>query len=510
MNTADKTQTKKLRSQPKFWLGMGLSALSGILIAATMPNFFNLGWLGWIALVPMLIAIEMFPEERPNWLTLPFAFIWTVAVHRFFASIFNNLWLGYLLMLGVGIFYSWLINAGIGLQRKVSGELKLLALPVVWSALEFIKFIAPIVRGWWFVLLPKSQWGFPAGLQVLSLTGFPGLSFLLMLSNVALATLLFKLWQDRRLFRPSVIALVVIAALLIWGSVVIPAPPQETFTMAATVDLVAQDMRIIDLKENSVGGDVSFAVNPEYSQALIDINGELTNSVSDQGLAFVGWPEELIADADDPEFMRQIGAIAQETGAYVITNAYAQISDKLYNTVLMIGPDGKEAGRRYKIHLFPTEPKQGFSAGPKSYESFDTPFGKVGLGICYDYHFLDVVHNLARNGAKIFIMPTNDDFNGDPDFPKFHATDAVFRAVEHRAVFATSTASGVSIVVDPYGRIMAMSDVNKRQIVTGEVFTVPDQTLYTRLGEWFGWLMVAGAAVMIGAVVWKREKKHRR
>jgi len=57
---------------------------------------------------------------------------------------------------------------------------------------------------------------------------------------------------------------------------------------------------------------------------------------------------------------------------------------------------------------------------------------------------------------------------------------------------------------------MAMSDVNKRQIVTGEVFTVPDQTLYTRLGEWFGWLMVAGAAVMIGAVVWKREKKHRR
>jgi apolipoprotein N-acyltransferase len=42
------------------------------------------------------------------------------------------------------------------------------------------------MEDWRFVLLVKSQWRFPLALQILSVTGFPGLSFLLMLSNVAL------------------------------------------------------------------------------------------------------------------------------------------------------------------------------------------------------------------------------------------------------------------------------------------------------------------------------------
>lgn len=74
----------------------------------------------------------------------------------------------------------------------------MLVLPVLWMAMEFAKFVFPVVRAWWFVVLAKSQWGFPPALQILSLTGFPGLSFVLMLSNVAIVALVIQIWRYRR------------------------------------------------------------------------------------------------------------------------------------------------------------------------------------------------------------------------------------------------------------------------------------------------------------------------
>jgi len=49
-------------------------------------------------------------------------------------------------------------------------------------------------------------------------------------------------------------------------------------------------------------------------------------------------------------------------------------------------------------------------------------------------------------------------------------------------------------VIDPYGRITAEGKINERGVIIGKVFTVPGETLYTRWGDWFGWLIVVGFA----------------
>lgn len=46
------------------------------------------------------------------------------------------------------------------------------------------------------------------------------------------------------------------------------------------------------------------------------------------------------------------------------------------------------------------------------------------------------------------------------------------------------------MVIDPYGRITAEGEINERGFIIGEPFTAEGQTLYTRFGDWFGWLMV--------------------
>ena len=59
-----------------------------------------------------------------------------------------------------------------------------------------------------------------------------------------------------------------------------------------------------------------------------------------------------------------------------------------------------------------------------------------------------------RNGAQIMLMTVDDDFDGTPWFPPFHASDGVFRAVENRVAFGLGMINSLSLVVDPFGRIM--------------------------------------------------------
>ena len=93
-----------------------------------------------------------------------------------------------------------------------------------------------------------------------------------------------------------------------------------------------------------------------------------------------------------------------------------------------------------------------------------------------------ITRELARSGAQIVLMPADDDFEGNGWFPAYHASDTVFRAVENRIAFANGTANGLSVVVDPYGRIVAEGSVNERGVIAGQTFAVPGQTLYTRWG----------------------------
>ncbi|HEY73394.1 MAG TPA: apolipoprotein N-acyltransferase [Thermoflexia bacterium] len=487
---------------------MGLSAISGLLLAATMPNF-DVGLLGWLALVPLLIAVTAAPSRQHYVLALPFGLIWSIAVHNWYPNIFPPA-LGYFLIVAVGTFYAGIVQLGAWLQARLPGALKLLAMPVAWAAVEFVRFIAPVAGDWWFVLLAKSQWRFPPALQVLNVTGFPGLSFLVMLANVAIAFLLLRnqVFRVSGATKPgfwaSVVALVIVAAIVGWGAVSIPQPPADTFTIAALTDMVNQDPDILSTSEFTAEDFGTAANLPETSQSIFAVDAALTRSVANQQPAFIVWPENEFSDADDAQFIDQLEGLAREMDAYIVADVVWQASTGMHDTALMVGPEGNEVGRRAKINTTAGEENVGFVPGPREYPVFDTPYGQVGIGVCWDRHRLFITRELARSGpqqgsgAQIVLMPADDDFEGNAWFPRFHASDAVFRAAENRVAFAVGATSGLSVIVDPYGRIVAEGGVNERGVISGEVFTTPGRTLYTRWGDWFGWAMVITLLGMIG------------
>ncbi len=488
----------------RFWAGMGLSAVSGLLLAAAMPNF-DVGLFGWLALVPLLMTISAAPARQHYVLALPFGLIWSIAVHNWYPHIFSPA-LGYFLIIAVGAFYAGIIQLGAWLQSRLPGALRLLALPVAWAAVEFVKFIAPVVDDWWFVLLAKSQWRFPPALQVLSVTGFPGLSFLVMLANVALAFLLLRGLRERKIDVASIVALVIVAAIVGWRAVSIPQPPADTFTIAALTDMVNQDPDILSTGEFASEDFGTSANPPRTSQAIFNVDATLTRSVANQHAAFIVWPENEFSDADDPHFIDQLKGLAREVDAYIVADVVWQAPTGMHDTALMVGPEGNEVGRRAKINTTAGEKDAGFVPGPREYPVLHTLYGQVGLGVCWDRHRLFITRELARSGAEIVLMPADDDFGATRWFPAFHASDGVFRAVENRVAFGLGTINGLSLVIDPYGRITAEGSINERGVVSGETFTVPGQTLYTRWGDWFGWLMVAGTALLFGVAVLNNRK----
>lgn len=499
------TPGEKASSQRQLWIGLGLSALSGVLMALSMPSF-NISILGWVALVPLLLALQYMPDKSTRVLALPFGIIWTIAVHNWFPDVIRSP-LGYVLLLVVGYYYALLIVFGVTLQRKLPAPVNLLALPVLWSAIEFVKYVAPILEDWWFVWLGNSQWRFPPALQILSITGMPGLSFLLMLANVAIVALVWGAWREHKVDWSAALALGCVAAVVAWGAMTIPAPPANTFTIAGTEDLALQDQNIKDFGRDFPRGGSAWPDTPEMSQALFDINAELTRQVTHPKPAFVVWPENKFADANDQRFIGQLGTLSQEVGAYIVADVVWRTPAAMYNAALLVGPDGQEIGRRAKINITSGEKQRGFVAGPNEFPVYDTPYGKVGIAVCWDRHRLWIVRELARAGAQIVLMPVDDDFNHNRWFPPFHEADAVFRAVENHVTIGLGTTNGVSLVVDPYGRIMAESHINERGVVIGQTFVTSQRTLYTAWSDWFGWLMVAGLLALEGAAALRKSNR---
>lgn len=400
----------------------------------------------------------------------------------------------------VGVFYAALIRLGVWLRGQAEPHtfggalLRLLALPLAWTAGEFLRAAAPITRDWWFVLLANSQWLNPPALQVLTLTGTPGLAFTLMLANVALTRLVLVVLHREPLTLAPLLALAAVGAVVGWGALALPSPPANVFTVAATVDLANTDPVIQASGEGSAAG--YRASTPAQSQAIFDVNAALTRSVSATGAAFVVWPEHEIADSDDPLIRPQLAALARELHAYLVVDTVWQAPTGMHDAALLIGPDGEEVGRQAKVNITSGEREAGFQAGPPTHQVFTTPYGRVGLGVCWDRHITTIARQLAQQGAQLVLMPDDSDF-GTPWFPPYHAADSVFRAVENRVAFALGSVSGVAQVIDPYGRMSARSSIDTRQVITGTTFVTEERTLYTRWGDWFGWLSVGLAALLV-------------
>ncbi|MFK8002787.1 MAG: apolipoprotein N-acyltransferase [Polyangiales bacterium] len=122
---------------------------------------------------------------------------------------------------------------------------------------------------------------------------------------------------------------------------------------------------------------------------------------------------------------------------------------------------------------------------------------RISMLVCYE----DVLPGFTRHAVQeanpnLLVNITNDAWFGDTQEPWIHLALAKFRAVEHHRALVRSTNSGVTAFVDAAGRTLDTIPFGERDEIVAELPLLDDNTLYSVLGDWPGWLCVIGIALM--------------
>src|ERR1051325_5930222 len=111
-----------------------------------------------------------------------------------------------------------------------------------------------------------------------------------------------------------------------------------------------------------------------------------------------------------------LAGLARETGVYLLGGSVLERipgSEKVYNTSLLFDPAGKILAKYRKIHLFDVDIESGVSVKESATREFgdsavvaETPFGGMGLSVCYDLRFPELYRRLAAQGADVIFVPS--------------------------------------------------------------------------------------------------------
>jgi deaminated glutathione amidase len=215
----------------------------------------------------------------------------------------------------------------------------------------------------------------------------------------------------------------------------------------------------------------------------LDIAERLVSAAAQRGAQLVGLPEnfaflrsegEPIPEAQtlDGPWVRRMVDVARRHGLMLLLGSLPERIEgetRVYNTSVLLGPDGGTLATYRKIHLFDIDLpglehlKESRAVRPgEALVVADTPAGRIGLSICYDVRFPEMYRRLSREGARVLAVPSAfTDRTGKDHWEILLRA----RAIENLAyVFAPAQAGphgkgrasyGHAMIVDPWGAVLA-------------------------------------------------------
>jgi apolipoprotein N-acyltransferase len=437
-------------------------------------------WLVWLAPVPLLLIAFRFRTRDARWMVYLAAIIGTSCNFHYFRLVMP-LPAVIVSIVAQALLWGFLIFATRRVVVRYQAWWTVFAYPVLCVAVDTLAA----------ALLPDGNWGSLAYsqsdqlpiLQIAALFGTAGLLFLI---SLVPSTLALAIAYGRSL-RRSWIAYAITALLLV-SSIL-----YGTFRLEKPVRGVETKFGFV-----SIDDPIGVRASASYAAKIFDEYDRRTAELAAQGAQVVVFPEKIamLTPAMAAEREQHFSALARQNHIWLEVGVGIDDDKNPTNWAWLFAPDGALAASYEKHHMAPPERRAHYSTG--SDYSLNAIGGEsYGLAICKDMHFAALGRAYGQRHAAVMLVPAWD-FDYLDGWMEARTTS--MRGVENGYAIVRASREGLLTASDAYGRILAevsSSAMPGRSLLAKVVVAAPLPTLYTRIGNLFGWLCVAAAVVFL-------------
>ena len=443
--------------------------MSGLLLGLSYPPF-SLGFLAWIAFIPLLHCISK--EER----------IGQKALFGFVACFTSNLiilnWMGLnsgtspaiaiISYLALSLYLTIFWMAFIISTHFIPKKIELLLTPLSWIFfVEFLRNIGPLAGPWMNLSLTQSEY-----IRIIQLASIEvhAISFMVIFFNL----ILYRFFIERNTVFLKYFVLI-LCSILFFGNYHVNSQNNRSIEKSVNVSI----------GQPSIFPDEKWNPNLRLRNLAV-MDSLLVKSLEDNADIII-WPEVAVTSflANNP--YDRVRYQDKLSGTYFITGIPERKNidgiNQNFNSSIILKPDGS-FDTYQKIFLVPfaeyvpffrnwiTKMNQFDDIGSfypgSEYKTFNIDDFKASILICYDSSSPQIVEKMVDNGAEIIFIITNDSYVGQ-FMPYQHFQLARLRAVEQRVPIIQSANTGISGIILPSGKIIYRSKLNERIVFTMEV-----------------------------------------
>ena len=404
------------------------------------------------------------------------------------------------------------------------GEVSFLAAPFTWTGIELLSSFGALAFPW--NVLAYTQTFTPVLIQYASITGMYGVSFWIVVLNVLFYFLLRRKGDWKRSYGWILSIAVLFILPYIHGS---------------------RELRQTDESEKKIKvALIQGNIDPykKWTPSFIDSNfvvyERLTARACHENPDLIIWPETAAPCYLRHRFscLRRVRSLIDSLGLPLLTGApdYEWLDRhtlEKYNGAFLIHPESWKVDRYYKMNLVPFSERVpladrlpflyklltkvdrnvgDFSPGDSVQVFTFTPSSspesvQFSTVICYESIFPYLVRECVRRGAQFVVIITNDGWFGKSG-PYQHARIAVFRSIENRVWIARCANTGISEIIDSFGRIRSRTALDREAVLTAEVGLQTKKTFFVRHAFVFpGFVSAVNGLVLLVTVLFKRRKR---
>lgn len=507
-----------------------LPALSGFLLALSYPPL-HLYLPPFMGLIPFAIWICELPEGPEGrraavrgsllfgaiyfgivfyWILIALVWFTWLAVPAFLATI--------AILSGLAALVGW------GLHRSIHGTKAPIwvALPAVWTAGEWFRGHWPDSLAFPWLGLGSSLTGAPELVGVAEIVGARGVTLWIAAVNALGATMVLALRRGERWLHQVGAALALALLPMAWG--VWRADSLAT-RVAARVAVVQPNI------PEHVKLDPEIAVDSTFA-SLDGLMARLAaRNAAHPPLDLIVLPEVVLpgifpGDSSAENEIERMRRHAESLGAPIVFGGLGHEFEAdggftLFNSAFLVTPEGLAHYRYDKRHLVPVVERVpflpanllggldyfgifGVGRGWPLVEVGDAAFGPL---ICYESSYPSAARALRLRGADVLLNLTNDAWYGREEFWARttalwqHPAHMVMRAIETRTGVARAANTGISLFVDPVGRVSEATELFTADVRVHEVETTDELTVYAKYGDLAGGAATAVALLLVASAV---------